>query len=167
VQAGRCCGREVPSRCLRGGGGGGGGGGHATPFDGGRVVRRFPTRLYKAQRDAVHGPVSGGVGRTAVHAEYVPHEDVRQPLHHGHRHVLRQARRARQLHVRQALRHDALHVRAVPLRRFSGAHLGKVSPPTLYLHNYNKTDIRSFDDVSSKLDASKIGPRDQSHVVKL
>jgi len=124
----------VPGRGLRGDGGGGL---HATPRHGDRVVRRFPTRLHPAKRDAAHGPVSERVRRATIHAEYVPHEDIRQPLHHGHRNVPREARRARQLHVRQALQRDALHVRAVPLRRLGGAHLGKVPPPTLYPCNYN------------------------------
>jgi len=104
-----------------------------TPGDGGRVVRRFPARLHPARHDADNGPIPGRFRRAAVHAQCVPNEDVRQPFHHGHRNAPRDARRARQFHVRPEQRDDALHVRAVPLRRFVGAYLGKVQPPIRHI----------------------------------
>jgi len=128
VQTGRRRGRAVLGHGVRGRGSSR----QPASGDGGRVVRRVPARLHPARRDAAHGQVPGRVRRAAVHAQRVPHEDVRQPLHHGHRHASRDARRVGQFHVRPAQQEDALHVRAVPLRRVGGADLGKLrAPPTI------------------------------------
>lgn len=73
--------------------------GRPSPAGVGRVVRRFSPRLRAGRRDASHVPAPGRVRVAAVRAERVPHQDVRQPLHDGHRAVRRVARRARQRHV--------------------------------------------------------------------
>jgi len=57
----------------------------STPGDGGHVVRRFPARLHPAGRDADIGPVTRLVLRSSVHAQCVPHQNIRQPFHHSHR----------------------------------------------------------------------------------
>lgn len=93
----------------------------------GRLVRRLPARLRAPERHAAPGPVPGRGRLAAVHARRVPHQDVRQPLHHRHGAEPGAARRAGQLRVRRRRQQDALLVRAVPPRRVGRARVGKWS----------------------------------------